>query len=154
MGIESTNPKFLKYLGRCHDFNLVKEKVCLIKKYINNINVDLIYALPNESISDLKVDLDNLLSLDVNHISTYSLEIHDNTILGIKKEENINEELDREMYDYITTYLKKNGFIHYEISNFSKDNFYSRHNLVYWNNLNYYGVNCINKLLMYGDTLI
>ena len=140
MGIESTNKKFLNYLGRHHDFNMVKDKVALIKKIgFNNINVDLIYALPSETINDLKIDLDNLINLNVNHISTYSLEIHDNTILGIKKVKNINEDLDREMYDYICNYLKKNGFNHYEISNFAKNNYESCHNLTYWHNNKYYG---------------
>ena len=140
MGVESTSLKHLKYLGRFHDFKLVKEKIKLIKELgFSNINVDLIYALPHETINDLKKDLDNLLSLDINHISTYSLEIHNNTILGIKKEKNISEELDREMYEVITNTLKNNGFQHYEISNFGKDNYYSRHNLVYWHNEEYYG---------------
>lgn len=139
IGIESTNNKFLKYLGRHHDFKMVQEKVNLIKKYIGNINVDLIYALPNETIDDLKKDLHNVVNLDVNHVSTYSLEIHHNTILGIQKTESINEELDSDMYNYLCKYLKDKGFKHYEVSNFCKDNTYSHHNLVYWKNLEYYG---------------
>ena len=72
-------------------------------------------------------------------MSTYSLEIHDNTILGIRKTKSINEEIDSKMYNVICDYLKENGFNHYEISNFCKDNTYSRHNMVYWNNNEYYG---------------
>ena len=139
LGVESTIDKYLKYLGRKHDYKMVKDKVKLIKKYFNNINVDLIYALPNESISDLKMDLSNIVNLSVNHVSTYSLEIHDNTIFGIKKTKSISEDIDSEMYNVICNYLKNNGFNHYEISNFSKDNTYSRHNLVYWKNNEYYG---------------
>ena len=139
LGVESTNPKYLNYLGRKHDFEMVKEKVNLIKKYITNINVDLIYALPNESINDLKKDLQNIVNLNVNHVSTYSLEIHDNTILGIKKTKSITEELDSEMYKVICDYLSDNNFNHYEVSNFCKDNTYSRHNMVYWENREYYG---------------
>ena len=140
IGVESTNNKILKYLGRNHTFNLVKGKVNLIKEIgINNINVDLIYAIPNQSIKNLKEDLDNIISLNINHISTYSLEIHNNTILGIKKENSIDEDLDRDMYEYICKYLKEKGFIHYEISNFCKSSFESRHNLVYWHNNYYYG---------------
>ena len=140
IGVESSLIKYLKYLGRMHDFNLVKDRIKLMREIgFSNINVDLIYALPNETINDLQKDLDNLLSLDINHLSTYSLEIHNNTILGIKKEKNINEELDRKMYEVITKKLKNNGFKHYEISNFCKDNYYSRHNLVYWHNEEYYG---------------
>ena len=139
IGVESTNNKYLKYLGRKHDYIMVKEKIKLIKKYFDNINVDLIYALPNETISDLKTDLEKIVKLDVNHISTYSLEIHDNTILGIKKTKSIDEDIDSDMYNTICNYLKNNGYLHYEVSNFCKDNTYSRHNMVYWNNLEYYG---------------
>ena len=139
LGVESTNDELLKYLGRNHDFKMVKEKVKLIKKYFNNINVDLIYALPNETINDLKSDLENIVSLDINHISTYSLEIHDNTILGIKKTKPILEDLDSDMYNEICCYLKENDFKHYEISNFCKNGTYSRHNNVYWKNNEYYG---------------
>lgn len=139
LGVESTHNKYLKYLGRKHDFKMVKEKIKLIKKYINNINVDLIYALPNENINELKSDLEKLVKLDVNHISTYSLEIHDNTILGIKKTKSISEDLDSDMYNLICDYLKKNNFIHYEVSNFCKLDKHSLHNLTYWKNKEYYG---------------
>ncbi len=139
LGVESTHNKYLKYLGRNHDFKMVKERVTLIKKFINNINVDLIYALPNEKINDLKEDLSNIVKLNVNHVSTYSLEIHDNTILGIKKTKPIVEDLDSDMYNTICSYLKENGYTHYEVSNFCKDNYYSRHNMVYWKNEEYYG---------------
>ena len=67
LGVESTNHKYLKYLGRKHDFEMVKEKVNLIKKYITNINVDLIYALKDETVVELQNDLENIVSLDVNH---------------------------------------------------------------------------------------
>ena len=140
IGVESTNPKFLKYLNRHHDFNLVKDKIKLMKELgFTNINVDLIYALPKETITDLKKDLDNIISLDVNHISTYSLMIEPHTILYINKEKNIDEDKDFEMYNLICNTLKEQGFNHYEISNFSKLGYESIHNLVYWNNEHYYG---------------
>ena len=140
LGVESTNLKILKYLCRNHNFNLIKEKINLMKKMgFNNINVDLIYAIPSETLLDLKNDLDNILSLNVNHISTYSLMIEPHTKLYINKEKEIDEELDSEMYKLICTVLKSNGYNHYEISNFAKKGFESCHNLVYWNNENYYG---------------
>ena len=139
MGVESTNDKLLKYLGRKHNFKMIKEKVKLIKKYFNNINIDLIYALPNERIVDLKKDLHNIVKLNVNHVSTYSLEIHKHTILGIKKTKPIVEDLDSDMYNIICSYLKENGFNHYEVSNFYKGNSYSHHNMTYWKNNEYYG---------------
>ena len=140
LGVESTNNKLLKYLGRKHDFNTVKEKIKLIKEVgITNINVDLIYALPNEKINDLKKELHNIVKLNVNHVSTYSLEIHNHTILGINKTKPILEDIDSDMYEFICNYLKENGYNHYEISNFCKDDYYSRHNMTYWKNLEYYG---------------
>jgi len=140
IGVESTTFQFLNYLGRHHDFSLVQEKISLIKEVgISNINVDLIYAIPNETLEDLLKDLENLVSLDVKHISTYSLEIHKNTILGIKKEKSISDEVDYKMYSLISNYLQEKGFIHYEVSNFAKDGYFSCHNLVYWHNDEYYG---------------
>ncbi len=140
LGVESTNKKFLNYLGRCHDFNKVKETIKLLKENdFNNINVDLIYALKDETLEDLKEDLLNLISLDVTHISTYSLMIEDKTILGINHEKNIDEDTDFLMYDLIRNTLKEHGYRHYEVSNFAKDGYESKHNLVYWNNDYYYG---------------
>ena len=140
IGVESTTDIFLKYLNRKHNFKMVQEKVKIIKNLgFSNISVDLIYGMKNETIHDLKNDLDNLLTLDINHISTYSLEIHNNTLLGINNYDKVSDDIDREMYEYITNYLEKKGFEHYEISNYAKEKSYSQHNLVYWNNLNYYG---------------
>ena len=140
MGVESTINKNLNYLGRNHNFDLVKEKIDLIKEVgIKNINVDLIYALKNQDLQELEIDINNILSLDVPHISTYSLIIEKNTILSIKKEKNIDEEIDFSMYELIQEKLKENGYNHYEVSNFSKASYESRHNLVYWNNDHYYG---------------
>lgn len=139
-GIETTNQKLLKLLNR----DLDKMKVVEIIHYcrsigLNNINVDLMYALPGEEMSILKEDLDFICSLDVQHISTYSLIIEDNTILKIHGYHNISEDLDYEMYQFICGYLKDKGFLHYEISNFSLPGYESRHNLIYWKNLEYYG---------------
>lgn len=140
IGIQTFNPKFLKLLNRKHTKTEVFNKIDMIKKIgFKNINVDLIYALPDENIEDLKNDLDTFFILDINHISTYSLIIERNTIISIKGIKSVNEDLDYEMYKLICNKLKENGFNHYEISNFAKDKFYSKHNLTYWNNLDYYG---------------
>ena len=97
------------------------------------------YALPNETIEDLEKDLEFIYSLDVEHISTYSLIIEDHTKLGINNTKNISEDLDYDMYKYICSSMKSNGYKHYEISNFSKEGYYSKHNTCYWDNKNYYG---------------
>ena len=139
IGVETFNTKFLKYLNRNHTVLEVEEKINICKKYFDNINIDLIYGLKNQTIEDLKSDLNMFLKLNINHISTYSLIIEPHTKLYINHEENINDELDYEMYKIICTLLKDNGFNHYEVSNFSKPGYESIHNLTYWNNQKYYG---------------
>ena len=138
IGIQTFNKKFLKQINRDKNVDVVKN-INLVKKYFDNINVDLMYAFENETLSDLKKDIDEFLKLNINHISCYSLIIEKNTKFYNDDVHNIDEDLDYEMYKLITDTLKKNGFIHYEISNYSKDGYKSRHNLTYWNNNQYYG---------------
>ena len=139
-GVQTFNPNFLKVLGRKHNkeetFNVIE---CAKKLGFDNINIDLMYAFNGQTIDDLKKDLDLFLKLDINHISTYSLIIEPNTILEINDYENIDEDLDYEMYSLIENTLKEHGYKHYETSNFAKEGFVSKHNLTYWNNLEYYG---------------
>ena len=140
IGIQTFNDKFSKYLNRKHTKNEVFEKIKIAKDIgFKNINIDLIYALPGETIEELSNDIDEFLNLDINHISTYSLIIEPNTILYINKENNIDEELDYDMYKLICDKLNNNGYNHYEISNFAKSGYESKHNLTYWNNNEYYG---------------
>jgi oxygen-independent coproporphyrinogen-3 oxidase len=139
-GIESINNNNLKLLERTNNINKIKDIITYSKSIgFNNINVDLMYALPNEDISILKKDLEFIYSLDIEHISTYSLIIEEHTKLSINKTKNINEDLDYEMYKFICTSMKNNNYDHYEISNFSKPNYYSKHNTCYWLNNKYYG---------------
>lgn len=135
IGIQTFNDKYIKYLNRNHTKLSAIETIKLVKKYFDNINVDLIYALPNQTLSELENDIDIFLKLDVPHISTYSLIIEPHTVLYNKQEENIDENLDYEMYKLICN--KLSSYEHYETSNFGKIK--SRHNLVYWNNEEYYG---------------
>ena len=139
-GLETTSKKQLDFLERREDLDNTRNIIELAKNMgFNNINVDLMYALPGEEISDLKKDLEVIYSLNIEHVSCYSLIIEEHTKLGIKNIENINEELDYEMYNVICDFMRDHGYKHYEISNFSKEGYHSRHNLVYWNNLEYYG---------------
>lgn len=140
IGIQTFNINHLSFLNRNHTKQEVFNKINLLKTNgIENINIDLIYALPNQKIEELNEDIDLFLKLKIPHISTYSLIIEPNTILGNKNINNIDEELDFQMYKLIQKKLKENGFIHYETSNFSKKGYESKHNLTYWNNDEYYG---------------
>ena len=137
IGVQTVNDKYLKFLNRNHTKEEVVKLINLLKQYNFNINVDLIYSIPNQTLEELKKDLDFILSLDINHISTYSLIIEPHTKLYIDNVSNIDEDLDYEMYKLINKKLNK--YHHYEISNYALKNYESKHNLVYWNNLNYYG---------------
>ncbi len=139
-GLESINKKNLSFLNRDISKSNISNIIDTCRNLgFNNINVDLMYALPVEDINVLKKDLDYIFSLDVEHISTYSLMIEDHTMLKINGVNNISEDLDYEMYKLICKEMKKHHYDHYEISNFSKTGYYSKHNLCYWNNANYYG---------------
>lgn len=138
IGIQSFNDDIIKILGRVHTKEEVFSKIKLIKRYFSNINIDLIYAVNND-INIVKEDIDNFLKLNIPHISTYSLIIEDRTLLKINNYQNIEEDVDYNMYKYIEKTLEDNGYIHYEISNYAKSGYESKHNLVYWNNEEYYG---------------
>lgn len=140
IGIESFNEEKLKFMERYHVFEDAEEKMKLIRRIgFDNVNIDLIYGIPGETLKDLKKDLDLILKLEPDHISTYSLIIEDNTKVGNSGILPIDEELDASMYEMIVDRLKSKKFKHYEVSNFALDGKESKHNLKYWNNEEYYG---------------
>lgn len=140
IGVESFNKNILRTLGR--DNFKTKDKILLAKKYFSNINIDLIYGIYNQTLNDLKQDLKEFLKLDIPHISIYSLILERNTLLEINNYQELDEDIVRDMYDTICKELKDNNYIHYEISNFSKKGYESKHNLTYWHNNKYYGFGC------------
>lgn len=147
IGLQTTNNNLLKQLGRIHTFEEFKEKYYLTRKYFNNINIDLMFGLPKQDIVLLKKDIEELINLNPEHISTYSLILEENTKL-YKEVKNFNlklpsDNLNRDMYWYIKKSLEANGYIHYEISNFSKKSFESKHNINCWKQKEYFafGVN-------------
>ena len=140
IGVQTFNQKFLKYLNRNHTKKNVVDTIRIAKDIgFKNINIDLIYAIPGEDLNDLEMDLNEFIKLDISHISTYSLILEEHTKLFIDKEKTIDEDLDYQMYQLICNKLKESGYNHYEISNFSKYGYESKHNLTYWNNQEYYG---------------
>ncbi len=137
-GLQTTHEWILEKMGRTLDLNYVKDVISYCKKIgISNINVDLMYAFPGEVIDEVKADIFFIKELDIPHISTYSLILEEHTKLYIEKVKSIPEELDASMYQEIVSSFKE--FCHYEISNFAKEGYQSRHNLCYWHNLCYYG---------------
>lgn len=134
IGVQTFNNKLLKLLERKP---IDIEKIQLAKSYFQNINIDLMYGFNEETNQILKKDIQTLLELQVPHISTYNLILEPHTKLYIKNYKPKNEDTKNE--EYINKKLKEKGYIHYEISNYSKKGYESKHNLTYWNNENYYG---------------
>ena len=141
LGVQTTNDKILKSVNRNHSFSQVKTAVKNLQEAgINNINVDLILGLPHSSTKILKEDLENVLSLGIKHISCYGLTVNPHTVLFNKGFQEPKSDVLRDFYDIVEEILKKDNFIHYEVSNWAKPGFESKHNLTYWRNEQYYGV--------------
>ena len=139
IGIESTHLKFLKLMGRPHTFEEAKAKVELAKKHgFNNISCDLIYGLPTETLEDVKQDVVGLLSLDVPHLSTYCLSVNPGTVWHNKGYKEMDDGEAADQYELILKEFRKAGYKRYEVSNFAKPGYESRHNLVYWRDEEYY----------------
>ena len=136
IGVQTFQKKWIQLCGRTHTLNQAIQNIQLASAYFENINIDMIYALPYQTLTDLKNDLSILLSLPIQHISYYSLIIEKNTIF-YRKFEDMDDALQAKMYRLIYQQLKKSGFYRYEISNFAKKGFQCKHNLVYWTNQHY-----------------
>jgi oxygen-independent coproporphyrinogen-3 oxidase len=140
LGVQSFNNELLKVLGRIHTKNAAISTIQLAKKYFDNVSIDLMYGLPTQSLIDVENDLEFALAQDVQHISIYGLEIEDGTKFGeMYAAGKLNLPDDDAMYDLIVATLPRFGFRRYEISNFAKENFESRHNLGYWTGAKYLG---------------
>ena len=139
IGVETVNPKYQKLINRVVKKEVLTDKINLAKKYFDNINLDLIYAFKDETLEEVDEDINYLLSIDVEHISTYSLILENNTYLKYVNYQEIEDSISSQMYFYIKEKLEEFGYNHYEISNYAKEK-PSRHNLVYWNNEEYLGL--------------
>ncbi len=140
LGVQTTNDEILKSIGRKHTYEDVKTAISMARKIgFDNINADLIIGLPSVEKEQFKKDLDNLISLGIDHISCYSLTVHPNTMFFIKGVSEPKEELSRDLYDCAEEFLKGKGFVHYEISNWAKPGRENLHNLTYWKDEHYYG---------------
>ncbi|MDO5557184.1 MAG: radical SAM family heme chaperone HemW [Clostridia bacterium] len=145
VGLQTTNDCLLKQIGRIHNYDEFLKNYEIIKQVgISNINVDLMIGLPNQTMDDIKSSLHDIVNLNPNHISVYSLILEDGTLLH-REVTNGNlilpdEELERHMYWYVKHYLEENGYRHYEISNFSKEGYESKHNMSCWEQGEYIGL--------------
>lgn len=145
IGLQSAQDELLKQIGRIHNFEQFLETYRMARKVgFKNINVDLMLGLPNQRIKDLKESLEKIIELQPEHISVYSLIVEDGTPIANKLEsgelELPDEDLERNMYWYVKNTLELNRYKHYEISNFSKQGYESKHNMNCWNQKEYIGI--------------
>lgn len=145
MGLQVTQDHHLKYIGRIHTYEqFEKNYKDAIEVGIDNINVDLMYSLPNQSFDEWKETLNKIINLNPSHISAYSLILEEGTKfydMYLNKEFELNdEEVDISIYNYTIDTLYKNGYHQYEISNYAKEGYECKHNIVYWKCDNYLGL--------------
>lgn len=136
LGVQSFSPDALHLFHRRHTAQQNLDAVHTLSSLCHNISVDIIYAYPGQSLADLKKDLDIYLSLPVQHISTYLLSFEPHTLLALQLQRGelgpVSDELAVQMYEYLSSQLASAGFHRYEISNFARKGFHSRHNSMYW----------------------
>ena len=145
LGVQTFDNRLLKKIGRSHQEQDIYDNIDRLKLAgFDNISIDLIYALPTQTMDQVKENVAKALALDIPHMSLYSLILENHTVFMNRMRRGKlplpKEELEAEMFEYIIQELERAGFEHYEISNFSKPGFESRHNLMYWDNAEYYGL--------------
>lgn len=144
IGLQSTKNELLKEIGRIHNYEDFLETYKLARIVgFENINVDLMIGLPNQTIADIKESLEEITNLEPEHISVYSLIVEDETpmqkLIESATLELPSEETERQMYWYVKNFLELKGYKHYEISNFAKAGFESKHNMDCWEQKDYIG---------------
>ena len=141
IGVQSFNNDILKIIGRKHTgFEAINAIKKVNEAGYKNISLDFIYGLPNQTLEDFKNDLKLAINLDISHISLYGLKIDKGCYFYKHKPQNlISEDEQSVYYNYACSFLNKNGFKQYEISNFAKDGYFSKHNINYWHCGSYYG---------------
>lgn len=144
LGVQTFNEELLQKIGRVHKAKDVYQTIDHAKSLgFENISIDLIFSLPSQTVTDFKESLREAFTLDITHYSAYSLIIEPKTVFyNLMKKGKLptpGEDVEAVMYELLMEEMEKHGFNQYEISNFSKPGFESRHNLTYWNNNPYYG---------------
>ena len=144
LGVQTFHDKGLKLLGRDHDGEAAQAALAMATDIFDNVSLDLIFGWQGQSIDNLKTDIDIALARSPAHISAYQLTIEQETAFGRAfsrgDDKSVSESLSADMYEWVAETLKSQGFEHYEVSNFARDGFRSRHNMAYWIGQDYLGV--------------
>ena len=145
LGVQAFQEHLLKDMNRPHGTEEVNRTVEVLRQAgLTNISMDMILLLPNQTVADIEETLKRLLELNPNQISVYDLDVHERTVYGQRRREGrlklASEAEHAVMAEQVVQGLESAGFIHYELSNFAKPGFESRHNLIYWKNQSYLGL--------------
>ena len=156
MGVQAWQNRLLKSLGRIHSIEVFQENFRAVREAgFENVNTDLMFALPKQTMEDWQETVKNIVSLEPEHISVYSLILEEGTPFFDRYEkgelEPVTEDLDREMYHWAVEYLAEKGYEQYEISNFAKKDRQSRHNRIYWLAEEYLGMGLGSHSFMDGE---
>jgi len=143
LGIQSFIDTELKFLTRTHSAKQAENVIRKAKEYFENISIDLIYSLPKQTKNDVEYSLNKIIELNIPHISAYTLIFEEKTLLYKQLMEKIvtpnDDKHEAELYEFVSDKLTSEGFQHYEISNFAKEGYESKHNMKYWEYDNYLG---------------
>lgn len=135
IGLQTTDNDILKEIGRIHTLSEFEDAYKMIRDAgFENVNVDLMFGLPHQTLEIFKESVEYLIKLKPEHISSYSLILHNNNFSNLP-----DEDEERAMYHFLVSRLKEVGYVHYEISNFALAGYESKHNLVYWKQEEYFG---------------
>ena len=145
IGIQSFQDELLQLIGRRHNVTQAIEAVKMAQEAgFDNVSIDLMYALPTQTMAQWQTDIETALQLGIQHISCYGLMYEEGTVLTKRAEagelEVIDEDTENAMYDYLCERLKDAGFVHYEVSNFALPGYEAKHNSSYWDGTPYVGV--------------
>ena len=144
IGIQSFFDEDLKFMNRAHSASESNKSLSVASRHFENITIDLIYGVPNMTLGKWKENLKIAFDFGINHVSSYALTVEPKTALDVfiknGKYPPLDEQLAANHFEILVEEMKKNGFIHYEISNFGKPDFFSKHNTSYWQGKQYLGV--------------
>lgn len=140
LGIQSFNSQFLHALGRIHDGDQARQAVLHARELFENINLDLMFALPGQTLAQLQQDLSTALSFKPDHLSVYHLTLEPNTYFAKYPPILPDDDAAAEMQDFIQQQMEQAGFLHYEVSAYARPGKQSQHNLNYWHFGDYLGI--------------
>lgn len=154
LGVQALNENSLRFLGRTHSLNDARRCLEKITAVFENHSADLIYALPQQNIAEWQNELTEICSYGLRHLSLYQLTIEEGTVFARRNIEPLEEEKAAEMYEFTRAFLSARGYEMYEVSNFARKGFQSRHNLVYWQGGDYIGIgkSAHGRLTLNGKT--